>query len=113
VLCCRARGNLTKYAIVSNATALLVSSSQSPIAQAATVWRHLAIVCSGEMRGVIVRSIVGLWLMMPAEAASITVNAPDAHGRIFVDVVGEIVAADEQALNRRSPFSIATLIKSL
>ena len=69
--------------------------------QAATVWRHLANICSREMRGVILGSIAGLWLVMPAEAASITVNAPDAHGRIFVDVVGEIVAADEQAFEQK------------
>jgi hypothetical protein len=78
-----------------------MSSSQSPIAQAAAVWRHLAITCGREMRAFILGSIVGLWLVMPAEAASITVNAPDGHGRIFVDVVGEIVAADERAFEQK------------
>ena len=38
---------------------------------------------------------------MPARGASITVNAPDAYGRIFVDVVGEIVAGDEKAFEQR------------
>jgi hypothetical protein len=42
---------------------------------------------------------------MLAKAASITVNAPDADGRIFVDVVGEIVAADEKAFEQK----VATL----
>ena len=76
-------------------------TSQWPKAQAARVWRHLAITCSGEVRGVILGSIVGLWLAMPAEAASITVNAPDEHGRIFVDVVGEIVAGDEKDFEQK------------
>ena len=53
------------------------------------------------MRAVILGSIVGLWLVMPAEAASITVNAPDEHGRTFVDVVGEIVAEDEKAFEQK------------
>jgi hypothetical protein len=59
------------------------------------------VIASGKMRGVILGLSVSLWLAMPAEAASITVNAPDAHGRIFVDVVGEIVAGDEKAFEQK------------
>jgi hypothetical protein len=52
-------------------------------------------------QGVIAGLILGFSLVMPARGASITVNAPDAYGRIFVDVVGEIVAGDEKAFEQR------------
>jgi hypothetical protein len=54
----------------------------------------------------------GLWLASPANSATITVNAPDAYGRTFVDLVGEIAANDDAALKRRWPFSMHRPIKS-
>ena len=34
-------------------------------------------------------------------AATITVNAPDAYGRTFVDLVGEIVAKDDETFEQK------------
>jgi hypothetical protein len=68
-----------------------MSVALSPIAHAAKASRH----------GVVVGLILAPWLIMPAWGASITVNVPDAHGRIFVDVVGEIVDGDEKVFEQR------------
>jgi hypothetical protein len=43
----------------------------------------------------------GLWLASPANSATITVNAPDAYGRTFVDLVGEIAANDDAAFEKK------------
>jgi hypothetical protein len=37
----------------------------------------------------------------PLNAADITIQHPDAWGRVFVDIVGEIVAGDDKAFEQR------------
>jgi hypothetical protein len=46
---------------------------------------------------------VGYWvaacaivLAQESNAATITVNAPDAHGRTFIDIIGDLTAGDEE-----------------
>ena len=77
-----------------------MNSCQSLIAQAVTGMRAFAPL-------LVLAIMEGLWLASPAYSATITVNAPDAYGRTFVDVVGEITANDDAAL-KRSGYSPCT-----
>jgi hypothetical protein len=42
------------------------------------------------------------WFGSPVESAEINVNAPDSHGRIFVDIVGQIAANDDKAFEQKT-----------
>jgi hypothetical protein len=42
----------------------------------------------------------GLFAAQQSEAATITINVPDASGRTFVDVVGEILPNDDKAFQQ-------------
>jgi len=42
-----------------------------------------------------------LWFGSQAESAEITLHSPDAYGRFFVDIVGEITPNDEKAFEQK------------
>ena len=46
------------------------------------------------VRGIMVRLLIIGFMVHKAEAASIVVNPPDAYGRTFIDVFGELVLDD-------------------
>jgi hypothetical protein len=68
--------------------------TRSSIAQAAM--QLLAIICVA-----ILAVMEGVWVASPANSATIIVNAPDAYGRTFVDIVGEIAANDDAAFQKK------------
>ena len=46
-------------------------------------------------------TVCGLFVAQQSDAATITINAPDAYGRTFVDLVGEILPDDEKNFEER------------
>ena len=58
--------------------------------------RHLTIICVA-----VLAVMESLWLASPANSATITVNAPDAYGRTFVDVIGEITTSDDATFENK------------
>src|SRR5262249_10447571 len=71
-----------------------MSITRSSIAQAAM--HRLVIICVA-----ILAVMESLCVASPANSATITVNAPDAYGRTFVDVVGEIDANDDATFEKK------------